>query len=59
MLSYSYDISTYRKKMIGMLKDFCVPITPEIEREINNRNNEIGIENFCNRIISEHLDNAF
>lgn len=59
MLSYSYDINTYRKKMIGMLKDFCVPITTEIKREINNRNTEISIENFCNRIISEHLDNVY
>lgn len=56
MRKYTVDISRYKKKMINMLREFCIDITPEIESEINSRNNEISISNYCNSIIAKYFD---
>lgn len=55
MMKYTYPIDKYRQKAILMLKNFCVRITPEIEAEINSRDNEISIDNYCNGLIKGYF----
>lgn len=57
MRSYKVSIEQYRRRMKSMLKDFRVNITPEIEAEIDSRDNEISIDNYCNELIENRLNN--
>ena len=40
---------------IKVLRDFTIPITKEIEKEINRRNNENEIDRYCHDIIKHYL----
>lgn len=40
---------------IKILKYFTVPITDEIEKEINHRNSESEIDRYCHDIIKHYL----
>lgn len=51
----NYPIKDYRKMKIEILKDFTVPITDEIEKEINRRNSESEIDHYCHDLIMHHL----
>ena len=50
------NIEQYRRKMKSMLKDFRINVTPEIEAEIDSRDSEISIENYCNELIENRLN---
>lgn len=56
MRSYTMNIEQYRRKMKSMLKDFRINVTPEIEAEIDSRDSEISIENYCNELIENRLN---
>ena len=49
-------IEDYRKMKIEILKYFTVPITDEIEKEINRRNSESEIDHYCHDVIKCHLE---
>ena len=51
----NYPIEDYRKMKIEILKYFTVPITDEIEKEINRRNSESEIDRYCHDVIKCHL----
>lgn len=50
-----YPIEDYRKMKIEILKHFTVPITNEIEKEINRRNSESEIDHYCHDVIKSYL----
>ena len=50
-----YSIEEYRKMKIKILRDLTIPITNEIEKEINRRNSESEIDRYCHDIIKCHL----
>ena len=50
----NYPIEDYRKMKIEILKYFTVPITDEIEKEINRRNSESEIDRYCHDIIKHY-----
>lgn len=52
----NYPIEDYRKMKIEILKYFTVPITDEIEKEINRRNSESEIDRYCHDIIKHYLE---
>ena len=52
----NYPIEDYRKMKIEILKYFTVPITDEIEKEINRRNSESEIDRYCHDVIKCHLE---
>lgn len=56
MRNYTMNIEQYRRKMKSMLKDFRINVTPEIEAEIDSRDSEISIENYCNELIENRLN---
>ena len=56
MRIYTVSIEQYKRRMKSMLKDFCINVTPEIEAEIDRRNNKISIENYCNELIENRLN---
>ena len=56
MRSYTMNIEQYRRKMKSVLKDFRINVTPEIEAEIDSRDSEISIENYCNELIENRLN---
>lgn len=56
MRNYTMNIEQYRRKMKSMLKDFRINVTPEIEAEIDSRDSEINIENYCNELIENRLN---
>lgn len=49
-------IEAYRQMKIEILKDFCIPVTETIIDEINYRESEIAIDNYCNYIIHKFLN---
>ena len=51
----NYPIEDYRKMKIEILKYFTVPITDEIEKEINRRNSESEIDHYCHDVIKSYL----
>lgn len=51
----NYSLKDYRKMKIEILKDFTVPITDEIEKEINRRNSESEIDHYCHDVIKHYL----
>ena len=50
-----YSIEEYRKMKIKILRDLTIPITKEIEKEINRRNSESEIDRYCHDIIKHYL----
>lgn len=50
-----YPIEEYRKMKIKILRDLTIPITKEIEKEINRRNSESEIDRYCRDIIKHYL----
>ena len=50
-----YSIEEYRKMKIKILRDLTIPITKEIEKEINRRNRESEIDRYCHDIIKHYL----
>lgn len=50
-----YSIEEYRKMKIKILRDLTIPITKEIEKEINRRNSESEIDRYCRDIIKHYL----
>ena len=50
-----YPIEEYRKMKIKILRDLTIPITTEIEKEINRRNSESEIDRYCRDIIKHYL----
>lgn len=40
---------------IKILRDLTIPITKEIEKEINRRNSESEIDRYCRDIIKHYL----
>ena len=50
-----YSIEEYRKMKIKILRDLTIPITKEIEKEINRRNSESEIDRYCHGIIKHYL----
>ena len=52
----NYPIEDYRKMKIEILKYFTVPITDEIEKEINRRNSESEIDQYCHDVIKHYLE---
>lgn len=50
-----YSIEEYRKMKIKILRDLTIPITNEIEKEINRRNSESEIDRYCHDIIKHYL----
>lgn len=51
----SYPLKEYREMKMQVLDDFCIKITPEIKRELNNRNSEIEIDHYCHDLIKKWL----
>lgn len=51
-----YSIEEYRKMKIKILRDLTIPITKEIEKEINRRNSESEIDRYCHDIIKHYLE---
>lgn len=49
-------IEAYRQMKIEILKDFCIPVTATIIEEINYRDSEIAIDNYCNYIVHKFLN---
>ena len=50
-----YSIEEYRKMKIKILRDLTIPITKEIEKEINRLNSESEIDRYCHDIIKHYL----
>ena len=50
-----YPIEEYREMKIKILRDLTIPITKEIEKEINHRNSESEIDRYCRDIIKHYL----
>lgn len=50
-----YSIENYRKMKIKVLRDLTIPITKEIEKEINRRNSESEIDHYCHDVIKCYL----
>lgn len=58
MATYITPLKAYRKEKISILKDFGIHLTDMQKEYLNSLENEIKIDNFCRKLISDKLSGS-